>query len=728
MSTPPDGWTEIAPGVWSRTFGTTEAFGPIGLLGATPAREAMARLGAADHPSGALAPDAATFPLDPGAITAETIGGRTVIRLPLAPGEPVFGLGLQFVRLNHRGRTRFLRVNSDPKEDTGETHAPVPFYVVGGTPGTAAPGPTAAGFGPVLAAPAAAGPVPAGSPAPGPAAPAPSPAYGVLVNTARIVTIHCASTVPRAEPTAIKDRNQDRDWAATPPAATVEIALHAPGAEILVFAGPTPLDVVRRYNLFFGGGCLPPRWGLGFWHRTPTKFTAEQVAAEATEYRRRGFPCDVIGLEPGWHTASYPCTYQWSPDRFPDPAAFTAAMATDGFKVNLWEHPWVSPRAAIHAPLEPLSGTHTVWGGLAPDYTLPEARAITEAQHEAEHVQAGVSGYKLDECDGSELTGNSWMFPAHAAFPSGRDGEQMRQVYGLLLQQMTAGLFRRHDRRTYGLVRASSTGASPLPYALYTDLYDHRRFVRALCNASFSGLLFAPEVRSAKAADDWVRRMQTACFSPLAMLNAWSSGTKPWSFPEVEGIVRKFIELRMRLLPYFYSAFARYRIDGTPPFRAMALEPGGAATADDQYMAGGDILVAPLFAAETQRKVVLPPGGWYDFETGERFEGGGTIAVAPALEAMPVFVRDGGIVPLMPPLPHAPAPRDTVALEVRHYGRRPGHFRLYDDDGETFAYERGGCRWLDLHAEGGQGRVVVGSGPVGLNYAPVTWRFFGGEG
>jgi len=675
---PPAPWTPLAPGVWSCTFGSPEGTPPLTLLGTTPDRAGLEALGGAP------------FPLDPAQITMQAVGRRTIVRLPLEAGDPVFGLGLQFVRTNHRGRTRHLRVNSDPKEDTGETHAPVPFYITGS-------------------------------------------GYGVLVNTARIVTIHCASTVRRGESTQVRDRNRDRDWKSTPPASGVEIVLSAPGAEVLVFAGPTPLHAVRRYNLFCGGGCLPPRWGLGFWHRTPTRFTDEEVAAEADEYRRRGFPCDVVGLEPGWHTASYPCSYEWAPDRFPDPPAFVARMAAAGFRVNLWEHAWVSPRAAIHAALEPYAGSHTVWGGLAPDYTLPEARAILEAQHEEHHVAAGVSGYKLDECDGSELTGSSWMFPAHAEFPSGRDGEEMRQVYGLLLQQMTADLFRRHDRRTYGLVRASSTGASPLPYVLYTDLYDHRRFVRALCNSSFCGLLFSPEVRSAKEAADWVRRMQTVCFSPLAMLNAWSSGTKPWSFPEVEHIVRKYIELRMRLLPYFYSAFARYREDGTPPFRAMALLPGSSgdlALADDQYMAGDDLLVAPLFADQSERKVLLPPGDWYDFESGERFAGGSAVTVTRPLESIPVFVRDGGIVPLMPPLPHTPRAGDTVALEVRHYGRRPGRFRLYDDDGETFAFERGARRFIDLQVEVDaagrrQGGVAAPGGVGGLNYDPVTWTFLG---
>lgn len=72
--------------------------------------------------------------------------------------------------------------------------------------------------------------------------------------------------------------------------------------------------------------------------------------------------------------------------------------------------------------------------------------------------------------------------------------------------KMTSDLFHRHDRRTYGLVRASGAGASRLPYVLYSDLYDHRQLVVALCNASFCGLLWTPEALSAKSADEWVRR------------------------------------------------------------------------------------------------------------------------------------------------------------------------------------------------------------------------------
>jgi alpha-glucosidase (family GH31 glycosyl hydrolase) len=725
METVP-GWEELAPGVWSRTFRAAGEAHPVGrFVPMSPAEAAgapwfPARGGIPPDRRGPL-PEALgrlprpSFPLDPAAVTAERVAGRLVVRLPLPPAAPVYGLGLQFFRLNQRGRTRYLRVNSDPRQDTGETHAPVPFYVVDGR-----------------------------------GAEPPLPSYGVLVHTARIVTLHCGSTVrrePGRPPAPTRDRTTDPRWQATPPSDWVE-AVVAGEAErlevgILVFGGPDPLTAVRRYNLFFGGGALPPRWALGFWHRTPARYRDAEVLEEAREYRRRGYPCDVVGLEPGWHSAAYPCTYRWSPERFPDPGRLLAQLAAEGFRVNLWEHPWVAPGADLYPRLEPLSGSHTVWGGLAPDYTLPAARAALAQQHEREHLDLGVAGYKLDECDGSELTAHSWMFPAHATFPSGHDGEEMRQLYGLLLQRLTAELFWRRGRRTWGLVRASGAAAPALPYVLYTDLYDHRQYVRAMVNAGFCGLLFAPEVRGARDAEEWVRRLQVACLSPLAMLNAWASGTKPWSFPEAEGAVRAALELRMRLLPYLYTAFARYCLEGVPPVRAMALlpeerlpaDPALAArlrAADDQFLLGDDLLVAPLFAGQRERTVLLPEGTWYGLESGEAFPGGREVTVAGDLDTLPVFVLEGAILPLCPPLPHTPQAGQALPLEVRHYGRLPGRLLLYDDDGETLAYARGAYRWLELGVDvGPDGRRTGYAAPEaaepgpGLAYRPISWRMLG---
>jgi alpha-D-xyloside xylohydrolase len=269
-----------------------------------------------------------------------------------------------------------------------------------------------------------------------------------------------------------------------------------------------------------------------------------------------------------------------------------------------------------------------------------------------------------------------------------------------------------------------------LPYVLYSDLYDHRDFVRALVNSSFCGLLWTPEIRSADTQEEWVRRMQVVCLSPLAMLNAWMGSILPWSFPEVAPIIRSTIQLRMRLIPYLYSAFARYHFNGTPPFRAMALETGLADDCDSQWMTGDSMLVAPLFAGETSRQVSLPPGAWFDFETGDRYDGGQEIEVAGGLDKLPIFVRDGGIVPLMPVAQSVPGPDAPVPLEVRYYGSAPGKFALYDDDGETFAYERGEYRWRILEASvNAQGEFTgsVSAADDGWRswYGDIKWRQMG---
>src|SRR5690606_23911538 len=85
------------------------------------------------------------------------------------------------------------------------------------------------------------------------------------------------------------------------------------------------------------------------------------------------------------------------------------------------------------------------------------------------------------------------------------------------------------------------------------------------------GVLWTPEARASKTGEEWLRRMQTVVFSPMAMINAWASGTKPWSFPEVAGQVKEMALLRMRMMPYWYSEFAKYHFEGTTRVRGRNL-------------------------------------------------------------------------------------------------------------------------------------------------------------
>jgi alpha-D-xyloside xylohydrolase len=470
---------------------------------------------------------------------------------------------------------------------------------------------------------------------------------------------------------------------------------------------------------------MPPLWGLGFWHRVPASFDAAESTKEVEEFAKHDMPLDVLGLEPGWMTRSYPCTFEWQKHRFPDPAEFTKAMLDRGVRLNLWENPYVSPDAKIHKALEPLSGSHMVWLGIVPDLMVPKARQILTNQHRDDHLSIGVSGYKIDEVDGYD----HWLWPEHAVFPSGTSAESMRQTYGLLWQQMLLNdLYRPANTRTWSLVRSSNGAAAGMPFALYSDSYDHAEYITGLSAASLGGILWTPEVRSAETPEEWLSRLQTVCFSPVAMLNAWASATKPWDFPEVTDQVREVIQLRMRLLPYLYSTFADYNRKGIPPIRAMILEDesmmatveeksaelddvnnpyadGGILILEqnDQFMFGPSILVAPYYGSHSKKRSVrLPKGDWFDFYTG-KFVGNGTTIEVSSPERTPLFVKDGAVIPLLSKAINNTRETKDQTLEVRHYGKAPGSFELYEDDGLTFDHENGAFSLRTLAFEDGKG-------------------------
>lgn len=685
-------WTEVAPGVWKTEIGTAEDYDLFTAAGITPNVEAMRKMGSV------------SFPFPENQVAGRIADGKTNLTFPLERSEQIFGFGLNFKTIHQRGRILELHVDHYGGKDNGRTHAPVPFYVS-------------------------------------------DKGYGVFINSARYIKVWAGTAMRKESPNADapRDRNADERWTSRPYSDAVEILVPAPGVEIYVFGGPTPLDAVRRYNLYNGGGCLPPRWGLGFSHRVPRLFDAEQTLAEAEEFSARGFPLDVVGLEPGWQSKSYPCTFSWDQHRFPEPETFITNLHEKNIHVNLWTNPYVSPDAPLFKPLAPFTASHTVWGGVVPDVNVPDAIKLIQDFFQREHIGKGVSGYKIDETDGYD----HWLWPDVTRFPSGLSAEQVRQTYGMVWQKITADLFRSENKRTYGLTRATNGGGVSLPYVIYNDYYSHEDFITALCNSGFSGLLWTPEVRSSDSGEEWLRRMQSVCFSPMAMLNAWASGTKPWSYPEVEKQVKEIALLRMQLMPYFYTAFARYHFQGIPPFRAMNLEPGfkdgiqaQKVTASlnenpyaesirkeikDQYMAGEFLLVAPMFAGQTSRKVILPAGKWFDFYTGEYAGNGEIIEATPGLDKIPVYVKDGGIIPMMEPLLHAPGKNEKHNLEIRHYGTKIIPYEMYDDDGVSFDYEKGMFSWrtITVTNKNGKWKGSVSKAEKGKpdNIGKVSWRF-----
>jgi len=685
--------SRVAPGIWLIRVGTPEKFTPVRYRTAPPATTALQQMEPCE-----------TMPLPVARIAYRATASGIVVEVPMEMTEQIFGMGMNLNVVNNSGTRKTMRVSDNPN-DTGETHAPVPFYVS-------------------------------------------NRGYGVLADTARYVSFYPGNLAP------VDDRQPDSQTAA--PGTTTEqlyrsrgvvsarMVISVPaaqGLDLYVFGGPSALQAVERYNLFSGGGTLPPLWGLGVWYRGHSKFAAQDALQLAEELRQSRMPVTVFGLEPGWQSHSYSCSYVWSKEQWPDPDGFLKKMDALGFKVNLWEHAFVHPTSPIHDAIKPYSGDYRVWEGLVPDFSLPGARNVFARLQEA-LVDQGVSGFKLDECDNQPVAARPWSFPEFSRFPSGMDGEQMHSLFGTLYQQTLYDIFRRKNLRTYNSVRSAYALASPLPFVLYSDHYLHKDFVRGILTSGFVGVLWSPEVRHAQSVEELYRRVQTVVFSPQALVNGWYITKPPWwqidraknaagepmpNYREVEAVCRDLFELRMSLIPYLYSAFAQYRETGKPPFRALVLDyPDDPMTfrLEDEYMMGDSLLVAPLFAEDKgTRQVYLPQGTWYDFWTGDRYDGGRRHDVAMGPTRIPVFVKDGALVPFAKPVISL-GPNTQFELTVKVFGSGNQRFRLYEDDGITFDFEKGLQNVIELTwtPQGGRISKLKGAYQGPSRYAVAAWE------
>jgi alpha-glucosidase (family GH31 glycosyl hydrolase) len=168
---------------------------------------------------------------------------------------------------------------------------------------------------------------------------------------------------------------------------------------------------------------------------------------------------------------------------------------------------------------------------------------------------------------------------------------------------------------------------------------------------------------------------------------------------EVEPICRKYLELRYRLLPYLYSVVREGCLTGLPVIRALWLhEPDDkeGRARGDEFLWGPNILVAPVTEKGARsRRLYLPRGRWYDFWTGEAVEGGREVDRAVDLATTPMYVRAGTTLP-MGPVRQFTSETSGVPPTLRIYPGADGHFRLYEDDGVSFAYRRGDWMGIDL--------------------------------
>ncbi|SCH64103.1 Alpha-xylosidase [uncultured Ruminococcus sp.] len=518
-------------------------------------------------------------------ITYKQTNRGCVIELPLQYQEEVYGFGLQLKGFRHKGTKKTLRTNSDPVANTGDSHAPVPFFVT-------------------------------------------TNGYGIYLDTARNATFYCGYGKNKNRPpkpnnavTVTAEALYEKTALEEDTVMAIEIP-YAKGIDLYLFEGDTITDIVAQYNQFSGGGCDVPEWGLGVYYRCYVKSTGDQVMEQAKYFRDNQIPCDVIGLEPGWHSRSYPCSYQWDSERFPNYREVVEYLRKNDFHINLWEHAFIDATSPLYHEMKEHSGDFEVWQGLVPDFVTEEARKRFSDYHRKHLIDLGIDGFKLDECDNSDFV-LDWSFPDCIEFPSGIDGDVYHNLFGTLYMQTMLEALGEHE--TFSEVRQAGALASSYPFVLYSDLYDHRDFIRGVVNCGFSGLLWTPEVREGKTKTDFIRRLQTAVFSVQCLINAWYCEQAPWLEFGCEEEVKALLNERKKLIPTLKKAFEKYHRTGIPPVRALVMDYTADPETygiDDEYLLGDSLLVAPMTAEQSQRRVYLPKGEWTDYWTGKTVPSG----------------------------------------------------------------------------------------------------------
>lgn len=518
------------------------------------------------------------YPVDN--ISFKTTSRGCRIEFPIEYGEEIFGFGLQLKGFNHKSHKLMLRTNSDPVEYTGDSHAPVPFFVT-------------------------------------------NKGYGMYFDTARYIEVCCGygknkNREPIEDNSIIVTAEDLYKKCGLKETTTMSVEIPvAKGIDIYIFEGENILDVVSQYNMFSGGGCEVPEWGLGVMYRAYAKYTDTQVMEVAKYLRDNDIPCDIMGLEPGWQSSSYSCSYTWDKERYPNHKEMVKYLKDNDFHINLWEHAFVHATSPIYKELHDYSGDYEVWQGIIPDFATKEAKNIFANFHKKNLCDMGIDGFKLDECDNSDFV-HDWSFPNCTEFPSGMDGEQYHQMFGTLYMQTILKAL--DGCPTLSEVRNAGALAASYPFVLYSDLYDHEDFIRGVVNSGFSGLLWTPEVRDAVSRKDFIRRLQTNVFSVQCLINSWYCERAPWLDWDCEDEVRELLKVRKTLVPMLKKAFDEYKKNGKPPVRALVCDytdDTQTYNIDDEYIFCDSIIVAPLTAKSDTRMVYLPEGKWCDYWTKE---------------------------------------------------------------------------------------------------------------
>ncbi|HRC73214.1 MAG TPA: glycoside hydrolase family 31 protein [Candidatus Competibacter sp.] len=534
--------------------------------------------------------------------------------------------------------------------------------------------------------------------------------------------------------------------------------------DLYLLAGPTLAEVTRRYAALTGRAPLPPPWALGY-HQCRWGYRSEREFRELAER----FAAAEVPVSALWYDIDYMDDYRlftWDRTDFPDPAGLNRDLKAAGIRAVAIVDPGVKrePGYAVYDGgreravfCQTASGREyvgKVWPGdtVFPDFTLEQTRRWWSRWMADFLRDSALDGVWLDMNDpATGFSRTEEMRFKHGAIPHERYHNQYAHFMALASRAACGRVD--PDGRPFLLTRSACAGTQRHAAVWTGDNASNWQHLRMALpcslNLSLSGVAFnGPDVggfMDDTNAELLVRWHQACCLFPFYRNHSMRDSRlqEPWRFgPAALAAIRGAIQTRYRLLPYLYQCFFAHWRDGDPVIRPLLYHYGNSEYAhlDDQYLVGDALLVAPILHGEGQgaetihhgvkyqeRAVALPPGWWFDLNHGVWAHGGRVLHYAAALDELPLFARDGAV------LPYYAGPlrngfMDLSAVELHLFCReRPARFEYALDDRETRRYERGAWGSAQIAAEIQGERLKVKIAETGhyprdtVTFAPVVY-------
>lgn len=442
--------------------------------------------------------------------------------------------------------------------------------------------------------------------------------------------------------------------------------------DAFIIGGDTVEEILRGYRDLTGYPSMPPLWSFGIWMSRMTYFSADEVNGICDRLRKEHYPCDVIHLDTGWFKTDWLCEWKFNEERFPDPKKFVQDLLKKGFKVSLWQLPYIAEdaeqidEARKNNYICKLTKQQDSEGSnfSALDY----AGTIDFTSEKATEWYKGLLKRLLDmgvKCIKTDFGENIHM----DAIYENMSPELLNNLYALLYQKAAYEITK--DVTGDGIVWARAAWAGCQRYPLHwggdsCSSWDGLAgSLRGGLHFGLSGFAFwshdvpgfhtLPNFMNSVVQDDvYMRWTQFGVFSSHIRYHG-TNKREPWYYPNIAPMVKRWWKLRYKLIPYILRESEKATHSGSTIVQALIFhhpEDNNCWHIDDEYYFGDDFLVAPVMSSDNCRDIYLPEGEWVEFFTGDRFsvsDGGKWLKnIETPLDRMPVFVRKGAVIPVYP--------------------------------------------------------------------------------